>query len=139
MVSIPAKKKGGSQMKGIGVAIAAPFVIFVLLGISAEIEGQKEEYAQEIVFGTIVSNGVIESSRSATGSIDPVVMVKSDDGKMIRVPATSSTASADYRLIQGERVRIVREKVMALIPFLTNQFKDRYRGWLKPFNGNQNS
>ena len=108
-----------------------PISMILWLALSAEVEGRKPEYKSQIVSGEIVSNGVIECSRSVTGPVDPVVMVKCDDGIMVEICVLAGDSAAGYKLTQGERVKVKRRKTMALIPFLTDRFKAQYEGWLQ--------
>jgi hypothetical protein len=73
-------------------------MIFVALCVSAEIEGKKGEYTPTIIFGTIISDGVISVSRGAIGPIDPSLMVACDDKILVRVEVSSKTLVAGYKL-----------------------------------------
>lgn len=105
-------------------ALTAIALVLIVILTLAYIEGRKPEYAIQVVYGTIVSDGVVSSSRGVTGPIDSVVMVACDDKILTRIAITNDTLAQGYKMVYGERVKLERRKSIAIIPFLESNSYD---------------
>jgi hypothetical protein len=89
-------------MKKLGVLLV---LVFLLMSCAMP---------EEIIWGTIVSPGVITYSLISTGKRYLTIIVRTDEGEALPVLLDSNETSEEavkcYKLTQGEKVRIVIHK-----------------------------
>ncbi len=93
------------------------FLLYLLLPLML-VECGGKEHQPVVVSGTIISEGIISSSRGVTGPIDPSIFVRCDDNILVRIEISSYELSTGYKLEKGEQVKLTRWKNYAIIPFL---------------------
>lgn len=101
----------------------------ISMPIYGSIMSGKPGYQPLVTHGTIVSDGIIafnpDPNINGSDLAYTAVMVRCDDGVLVKIGITRRTLSAGYQLVKGESVQLSRRKAVQL-PFSNSTSYDCY-------------